>query len=137
MVWRASIVLVALVAACGVSSNGGGGTAGSGGAGGAGGAGGMAGAGGNGGQGGTGGSAGDGGQGGAGGIAAACVDSLCPCTEPGIRAAIAEGGGPFTFDCDGPTTVVTAAEIVIDNDVILDGESELTVDGTAEHQVFR
>ena len=53
-----------------------------------------------------------------------------PCTERGIRNAIAEGGGPHTFDCHGPTTVVTEAEIVIDNDVIIDGETLLTVDGS-------
>jgi hypothetical protein len=55
--------------------------------------------------------------------------SVLPCTEQGIRNAIAAGGGPYTFDCDGPTTVTTAAEIVIDNDVILDGEGNLIVDG--------
>jgi parallel beta-helix repeat protein len=53
-----------------------------------------------------------------------------PCTEEGIRDAIAEGGGPHTFDCDGPTTVMTNGEIVIDNDVVLDGEGNLTVDGS-------
>jgi hypothetical protein len=58
-----------------------------------------------------------------------CDGTACPCSEAGILAAIAEGGGPFTFDCDGPTTVVTEAEIVIDNDVILDGEGNLTVEG--------
>jgi hypothetical protein len=64
---------------------------------------------------GTGGSAGDAGTGGEGGMAGdggtgvACADNVCPCTEAGIRAAIAEGGGPFTFECDGPTTVVTEA----------------------------
>ena len=41
-----------------------------------------------------------------------------------------------TFDCDGPQTVVTAAGIVIDNDVILDGEGKLTVDGDDDHRVF-
>jgi hypothetical protein len=61
---------------------------------------------------------------------------VCPCTERGIRAAIAEGGGPFTFDCNGATTVVTKAEVVIDNDVILDGEGNLTVDGAEDHGVF-
>jgi hypothetical protein len=65
-----------------------------------------------------------------------CVDNVCPCTEAGIRAAIAEGGGPFTFECDGPQTVVTEAEIVIDNDVTLDGEGSLTVDGNNTHGVF-
>jgi len=60
-----------------------------------------------------------------------------PCTEQGIRDAIAESGGPHTFECDGPTTVVTAAQIEIDNDVILDGEGSLAVDGNERHRVFR
>ena len=47
-----------------------------------------------------------------------------------------QGGGPFTFDCDGPQTVVTEALIVIDNDVILDGGGNLTVDGNDDHGVF-
>jgi hypothetical protein len=59
-----------------------------------------------------------------------------PCTEQGIRDAIAAGGGPYTFDCNGPTTVTTQAEIVIDNNVILDGEGNLTVDGNLDHRVF-
>jgi len=59
-----------------------------------------------------------------------------PCSEQGIRDAIALGGGPHTFACAGPTTVVTAAEIVIDNDVILDGEGNLIVDGNDDHRVF-
>jgi hypothetical protein len=67
---------------------------------------------------------------------ATCVDNVCPCSEAGIRAAIAEGSGPFTFDCNGPTTVVTKAEVVIDNDVILDGEGNLTLDGNDEHSVL-
>jgi hypothetical protein len=64
------------------------------------------------------------------------MGDVFPCTEQGIRDAIAEGGGPHTFDCDGPQTVVTDAEIVIDNDVILDGEGNLTVDGDHGHRVF-
>jgi hypothetical protein len=56
-----------------------------------------------------------------------------PCTEQGIRDAIAAGGGPYTFDCDGPTTVTTLAEIGIDNDVILDGEGNLKIDGGGEY----
>jgi hypothetical protein len=59
-----------------------------------------------------------------------------PCAGQGIRDAIAEGGGPHTFACDGPTTVVTEAEIVIDNDAILDGEGNLTVYGDEDHRVF-
>ena len=107
MIWRASLILVALVVACAGSSDGG-----------------------------AGGSAGDGGHGGAGGSDVFCVDSVCSCDEAGIGAAIAEGGGPFTFDCDGRTTVVTEAAIVIDNDVVLDGEGDLTVDGNGTHRAF-
>jgi hypothetical protein len=88
------------------------------------------------GTGGSGGTGGVGGDGGHGGGMVMCVDNVCPCTEAGIRAAIAEGGGPFTFECDGPQTVVTEAEIVIDNDVTLDGEGSLTVDGNNTHGVF-
>ena len=67
--------------------------------------------------------------------AGACevTSSVLPCSEQGIRNAIKRGGGPYTFDCDGPQTVVTEAEIVIDTDVILDGEGKLTVDGGGEH----
>jgi hypothetical protein len=59
-----------------------------------------------------------------------------PCTEQGILDAIAEGGGPHTFDCDGPTTVVTSREIAVDNDTTLDGGEYLTVDGNEGHRVF-
>ena len=58
------------------------------------------------------------------------------CNEQGIRDAIAEGGGPHTFGCGDPQTVVTEAPIEIDNDVILDGEGNLTVDGNDDHEVF-
>ena len=70
--------------------------------------------------------------------AGACelTGSVLPCTEQGIRNAVAAGGGPYTFDCATPTTIVTAAEIVIDNNVILDGEGRLTVDGNTGHRVF-
>jgi hypothetical protein len=50
------------------------------------------------------------------------------CTEQGIREAIAYGGGPNYFDCDGPTVVPTVDEIVINKDVILDGEGDMIVD---------
>jgi len=72
------------------------------------------------------------GAGGSGGSGGAIGDAF-PCTEQGIVDAIAEGGGPHTFACVGPTTVTTEAEIVIDNDVILDGEGNLTVDAGGEH----
>ena len=70
--------------------------------------------------------------------AGTCQQGSCQvaCTEQGIRNAIAAGGGPYTFGCDGPTTVVTEAEIVIDNDVALDGEGSLTIDGNDNHLVF-
>jgi len=89
------------------------------------------------GAGGDGGSAGVGGgtagNGGAGGMAGSSgtggsMSGVFPCTEQGIRDAIAVGGGPHTFDCNGPSVVTTQAEIVIDNDVILDGEGDLIVD---------
>jgi hypothetical protein len=66
----------------------------------------------------------------------ACVANVCPCNEGGIRGAIEQGAGRYTFDCDGPTTVVTRDEIVIDRDVTLDGEGNLTVDGNQSHRVF-
>jgi hypothetical protein len=65
-----------------------------------------------------------------------CIDNVCPCTEAGIRIAIAKGGGLFTFDCAGPKTVETDAEIVIDQDVMLDGQGDLTIDGGGIHPVF-
>ena len=67
---------------------------------------------------------------GASGVYAVDVETATafPCTEQGILDAIATGGGPHTFDCNGPTTVVTQGEIIIDNDVILDGEGNLTID---------
>jgi parallel beta-helix repeat protein len=70
--------------------------------------------------------------------AGTCQDGACEvaCNEQGIRDAIAAGGGPYRFDCNGPQTVVTEAEIVIDNDVVLDGEGKLTVDGDESHRVF-
>jgi hypothetical protein len=63
--------------------------------------------------------------------AGTCQDGSCrvACDEQGILDAIAAGGGPYTFDCDGPTTVVTEAEILIEPGVILDGEGDLNVEG--------
>jgi len=62
--------------------------------------------------------------------------SVLPCTEQGIRNAIAAGDATYTFACDGTAPVVTEAEIEIDNSVILDGEGKLTVDGNCAHGVF-
>ncbi len=65
--------------------------------------------------------------------AGTCQQGSCSgafaCTEQGIRDAIAVGGGPHTFECDGAQTVVIEDQITIDNNVILDGEGNLTVDG--------
>ena len=68
--------------------------------------------------------------------ACALSGSVLPCVEQGIRNAIAAGGGPYTFSCDGLTPVLTEAPIVIDNDVILDGGGNLLVDGNFGHRVF-
>lgn len=68
--------------------------------------------------------------------ACAPVESVFPCTEAGIRNAVAAGGGPSGFSCDGPQTVVIDAEIAIDNDVILDGLDRLTVDGGGAQRPF-
>ena len=69
-----------------------------------------------------------------------CTDGRCvaefACDEQGILDAIAIGGGPHTFDCNGPTTVTTSDTILIDRTVILDGEGNLTVDGGDRHTVF-
>jgi len=62
--------------------------------------------------------------------------SVLPCIDQGIRNAITAGDGPYTFSCDGTTRVTTKAVIVIDNDVILDGEGNLVVDGNLDHRVF-
>ena len=80
----------------------------------------------------TGGVGGTSGAGGTGGIDL----NVWSCTEQGIRDAITFGGGPHTFACNGPTVVTTEATIDIDNDVILDGEGNLTVDGDQSHGVF-
>jgi hypothetical protein len=86
------------------------------------------------------------GTGGSGGGGVECEGTVCPCNEAGIRDAIAKGGGPYTFACGGPgtlVTVVTDAEFELDQDVILDGEGYLTVrreagpnDEYEEHEVF-
>jgi len=79
---------------------------------------------------------GSGGSPGTGGSSGGDVGPLLPCTELGIRDAIAQGGGPYTFACTDSTTVVTQAELIIDGDVILDGGGNLTVDGNGAHRVL-
>ena len=69
-----------------------------------------------------------------------CEDGVCvsifSCTEAGVRAAVATGGGPYTFDCDAPTTVRTEDTIFVEQDVVLDGEGKLTLDGDDHHRLF-
>jgi hypothetical protein len=67
--------------------------------------------------------------------AGACAGPF-PCTESGIREAIAAGGGPLRFTCDGPTTIQTSREIFISKNVILDAEGNLTLDGGGDHRVL-
>lgn len=76
-----------------------------------------------------------------GGSEGVCVSEFCqlstfPCTEQGILDAIAVGGGPHFFDCPGSTVINTTAEIVVDNDVILDGRQSLTLDAGFAHRVI-
>lgn len=59
------------------------------------------------------------------GCGATAEDGTFPCTEQGVRDAIAEGGGPHIFACDAPTPVT--ADFMIDNDVILDGRGALAI----------
>ncbi len=56
------------------------------------------------------------------------ASSVLPCNEQGIRNALYEGTGPYTFDCDRPTTVTTGATFGIERDVIIDGGGNLTLD---------
>ena len=62
-----------------------------------------------------------------------CEGGVCTsefaCSKEGMLNAIAAGGGPYTFACDGSTTI-SIGQIPVDNDVILDGETDLTVEGT-------
>jgi hypothetical protein len=60
-----------------------------------------------------------------------CVleSSVLPCTDQGIRNALAAGGGPYTFECDGPTTIEDVDMYIIEKDVSLDGEGDLTIEG--------
>jgi len=76
-----------------------------------------------------------------------CLDGVCapvgafPCTEQGIRDAVAAAGGPHFFACDGPQTIATKSTIEVTKHVSLFGEGNITVDGNANeagegHPVF-
>ena len=62
--------------------------------------------------------------------------AVLPCTEQGIRNAIAAGAGPYTFDCSGPTTISTATTLEIGSDVALDGGGNLSLNGGCGHRVL-
>lgn len=72
--------------------------------------------------------------------AGTCFEGNCraefPCTEEGVREAVAVMGGPHTFECHSPTTIATQSEIIIDRSVILDGEGNLTLDANDSHRVL-
>lgn len=68
-------------------------------------------------------------------VACEPIASTFPCSEAGIRSAIAAGGGPHGFDCGGANLISTTEEIVVDNDVILDGR-DLTLNGQLDHRVI-
>jgi len=69
----------------------------------------------------------------------ACSDDVCgpdgcPCTLDGIEGAIARGGTQV-LRCVGAPPVNSTRTIVVDNDVILDGQ-EITVQGDGRHLIF-
>jgi hypothetical protein len=65
-----------------------------------------------------------------------CDPDGCPCTLEGINLAIARGGTQV-LNC-GPNSppVATTDTIVVDNDVVLDGQGNLTVRGDGNHRIL-
>jgi hypothetical protein len=63
------------------------------------------------------------------GGAGTCDAGTCtfPWTEDGIRAAVNQGGGPHTFDCEGSASIAIDGILSIGKDVVLDGEGNLTM----------
>lgn len=49
---------------------------------------------------------------------------------------ISQGREPHTFSCVDPMTITIGAEIVIDTNVKLDGESRVTLSGAGTHRIF-
>jgi fibronectin-binding autotransporter adhesin len=71
----------------------------------------------------------------------ACIDdgcdpTGCPCTLEGIEAAIARGGMQVIKCESGAPPVVTRSSIFVDNDVILDGQGNLIVQGDGTDAIF-
>jgi hypothetical protein len=58
------------------------------------------------------------------------------CDDPGVQTAAATGGGPHTFSCAGPTTVIVSGTLAIFASVILDGGGDLSISGGNSFQVF-
>jgi hypothetical protein len=69
-------------------------------------------------------------------IADGCDPDGCPCTLEGIEAAIARGGMQ-TIKCGANAPPINTTEtIVIDNDVTMNGQGNLTVQGNERHLIF-
>lgn len=68
--------------------------------------------------------------------AGVCLRAVFPCSEQGLLDAVAQGGGPLTFECLGPTTIATTSTITIDTDVIIDGKGNVTIDAGGTHSVL-
>jgi hypothetical protein len=65
-----------------------------------------------------------------------CDPAGCPCTLEGIEAAIARGGTQLIKCDENAPPVDTTDTIVIDNDVTLNGQGNLTVQGDGGHLMF-
>ena len=70
------------------------------------------------------------------GLAPTADAAVFSCDDPGIQTAAATGGGPHTFSCAGPTTVIVSGTLAIFASVILDGGGNLSVSGGNAAQVF-
>ena len=57
------------------------------------------------------------------------------CTEEALRAALAPGGN-VTFDCGGAATIAVTSEILITEDVVLDGAGAITLDGAGTSRLL-
>ncbi|MGH7786840.1 MAG: choice-of-anchor Q domain-containing protein [Candidatus Binatia bacterium] len=58
------------------------------------------------------------------------------CTDAALDTAL-EGGGPVTFDCGGPVTIVVASRKEIAVDTTINGGGAITLDGGDRSGVFR
>jgi hypothetical protein len=69
-------------------------------------------------------------------IADGCDPDGCPCTLEGIEAAIARGGMRVIKCGANAPPVSTRETIIVDNDVTMDGQGNLTVQGDDRHLLF-